>query len=305
MPKASVNFRSSQVGAFSFDVEHLYVRGGPDFPSLGVFADVTLCAYTQFREQAPTIHPLSLIRVAAEFCSPEHVVAARAQTDIDLLALHPQPPASTQARIEFPLDLAAVTAIERTRSGNLQAVLKIKLLFALHSPKENGGAVELFQVGNVNDIAFSIQKSQWIETLLPQLGYGGLEILEVRFGPAAIARELPKSVVEIQEAKRYLLEGDWEKAVGHCRKAIELILESRTPLAPGTVRFKEKVNAFISDNLKVGDQQAKLIAAHMGTVWEVSSQSVHPSQTVFTRADAEFIVRSTAALLEYVSRLLN
>lgn len=75
---------------------------------------------------------------------------------------------------------------------------------------------------------------------------------------------------------------------------------------PGTVGvFDSKVNAFISDNFKVGEQQAKLIADQMGIVWEVSSQSVHPSQTVFRRADAEFIIRSTAALLEYVSRLLN
>jgi len=102
------------------------------------------------------------------------------------------------------------------------------------------------------------------------------------------------------------LEGDCEKAVGHCRKALELILESRTPSVPGTARFKEKVDAFISDSLRpMKDQQAKLIAGQMGLVWEVSSQAVHSPQTIFRRADAEFIVRSTAALLEYVGRLLN
>lgn len=117
-----------------------------------------------------------------------------------------------------------------------------------------------------------------------------------------------KAVKEIREARSYLLNGDWEKAVAHCRNTLEVILDSRqlqgvTP----TSRFGLKADTFIEQHLsaKLGGKQSKLLAEEMKLLWEVCSQAAHPGpQNNFSRADANFIVQNTTDILQYVSGLL-
>ena len=116
---------------------------------------------------------------------------------------------------------------------------------------------------------------------------------------------LPKAVQEIRQARSYLAEGDREKAVIHCRKTLEAILDSRQLQLPTSSRFAQKVDTFIHDHLSLSDKQARLLAEEMKLLWEVCSPSAHPSpQDYFKRADTNFIVRNTTAILEYVGKLL-
>jgi len=76
-------------------------------------------------------------------------------------------------------------------------------------------------------LSFAIPKSQWVEQLLPQLGYGSLQLIEVKISSGVMAAGIPKAVEEIRQARAYLLDGDWEKTVAHCRNVLETILDSR------------------------------------------------------------------------------
>jgi len=198
-----------------------------------------------------------------------------------------------------------VERIERAREGNLCVALEFDGIIAVHSPKT--GSVERFERTRIQAMSFAIPTSQWVEQLLPQLGYGSLELIEVRLSNGLRAENLAKAVEEIREARKYLVAGDWEKAVAHCRNTLETVLSSRQLQVPATSAFRMKVDEFVRDHLgsKLGGKQSKLLAEEMKLLWEVSSQAAHPTPVdSFHRDDADFIVRNTTAIVEYVSRLL-
>jgi hypothetical protein len=66
-------------------------------------------------------------------------------------------------------------------------------------------------------LSFVIPKSQWVEQLLPQLGYGSLQVIEVKISSGVLAVGIPKAVGENRQPRTYLLDDDWEKAVAHYR----------------------------------------------------------------------------------------
>lgn len=164
-----------------------------------------------------------------------------------------------------------------------------------------------FRVADSQALAFNIPKSQWLEQLLPQPGYGRLDIIEVRIPGGVRAEGLPQSAIELRQALKYLNEGDWEKAVGQCRKAIEALPDSRNLQLPPGSKFGAKADAFVNDHLKgLTDKQAKLVADELKLLWEVTSKAAHRApQDYFKRPDAEFLVRRAMALVEYVGRSLE
>jgi len=240
--------------------------------------------------------------LSGEFFSPQQTAVARFRDDANVFADSSQSP-ERQLRLEIPLDLMAVARMEESREGDLWAGLKFNGFFAVHV---SAVGVQRFETGTTEPLYFAIPRSQWLEKLLPQLGYGKLELIEVRISNGVRPEGLPKAVQEIRQARSYLAEGDWEKAVIHCRKTLETILDSRQLQLPAASRFAQKVDTFIHDHLSsLSDKQAKLLAEEMKLLWEVCSPSAHPSpQDYFKRADANFIVRNTTAMLEYAGRLL-
>jgi hypothetical protein len=257
-------------------------------------------------QQPPTHRAVTLLRITGDFRSPEHRVLARFQNDEVLFAHDPRFDANTQVTFEIPMDLLTIHRIEGERKGgNPRVGLKIRLLFALHGT--NG--VDSFHAGGLNpELIFTIPRSQWVEEYLPGLRYGGLEILEVRYGSGAGAEGLRNSVAEINEAKKSLAEGQWDQTALHCRKAIEGILTSKsTTISLPINRFDQKVNTFIGDNLPgIDDAEARLLFDQMNLIWQGTSPSAHGTpQHPFKRPDAEFVLRMTMAIVEYFSRLLR
>lgn len=242
---------------------------------------------------------MTLLRIIGEFRSPEYRVLARFQNDEPLFAQDPRYDAKAQITFEIPLDVLTIHRIEGERNGgNLKVGLKLRMLFALHGA--NGGVT--------SDLVFTIPRSQWVEEYLPGLRYGGVEILEIRYGSGVAAEGLRDSVAEIKEAKKYLAEGQWDKVALHCRKSIEGILTAKSPTASlPNIRFDQKVNTLITDNLPgIDDAEARVLFDQMNLIWQVTSTAVHgAAQHTFKRAEAEFVLRMTMAIVEYFSRLLS
>jgi hypothetical protein len=306
MPKAKLFLLPSTVpvGSISFEMSQINAGGCPEFPVLCIPAEISLtAAMTTPKPQA--IHPISLISMAGELASPAYRVIARFHDEIGLTAGHPHAAEIRHYRFEIPLDLRTVNELEKDRTGDLQCSLILRPLLGIHNTNLNNGGAQSFSVGGIDTLAFSIPQSHWVG-LLPRFGYGGLELLEVRYGTGLTAFHLPKSVEEIQLAKKYLREHDWDKAATHCRRAVEVILDSRSPSLPPQTPFRIRVETFIGDHLKgIHDRQARLLSEQMRIIWEVTSQVTHANpQPPCTREEAEFIVRATMALVEYFSKLI-
>ena len=120
--------------------------------------------------------------------------------------------------------------------------------------------------------------------------------------------ESPKAISAIRRARDLLVDGDWNRAVAHCRIAIETIPDTgRLPLN-GTPEFDSRVDTFVKELLvpKLGKQEARLLADGMKSLWRFCSGPVRTgSSDGFKRPDAEFIVRYTTAIVDYVGSLLN
>jgi hypothetical protein len=306
MPKTNLGFDSGgHIGKISFEVQNVHAIGGPEFPKLIFMLDLQMSPLKPYAEpeKPVSVHPLTWMFLSGEFCSPEQRAVANFRDEVNFYADASHSP-ERQFRLEIPLDLLTVERIEQSREGDLRAALNFRGFFAVHI--SGGTGVQRFETARIEPIIFTIPKSQWIEKLLPQLGHGRLELIEVRISTGIRAEGLPKAVQEIREARGYLANGDWEQVVAHCRNTLEAILDSRPLQLPSVSKFGLKTNTFIHEHLaSLGEKQAKLLAEEMNLLWEVCSKAAHPSPPdYFKRADADFIVRNTTAILEYVSRLL-
>lgn len=307
MPKSNIVILPSNaiVGTISFDLANIYTGNDPQFPVLSIPLEISLTAGIDNQTKPPGVRPISLLSFAAEFSSPQFRVVARLHEEVGLSARHPHQASTAHCRLEVPLDIRTTTKIEESRSGDLQCALQIRPLLAIHGTDLNSGGAQIFTVARMDNFVFNIPRSQWVD-LLQRLGFQGLEILEVRYGGNVTAFQIPKAVEEIKHAKKYLIENDWDKAVTHCRRTIETILDSRPSALPIQTQFRVKVETFIGDHLKgLNDRQAKLLSDQMRMIWEVSSQVAHANSVPpCKRSDAEFVIRVTEALVEYFSKLL-
>jgi len=305
MPKTTIQLESAQVGAIGFETEYIYSRGGPEFPLLGFTIDVSLTAWLRHtRADQTELLPLSCMHIAGEFSSPEQRVVAAFRDDALIYAADQHVARSSQWRLEIPLDLIAIDRIERERSGNLRAALSFRPTIAIH---RQSGEVQEFRQATVQPIVFQIPKSQWVEQILSQTGYGRLELLEFRIADPSKPTGLPRSVEEVRQAQKQLIEGEYDKVVAHCRLAIESILDARDLKLPGTPTFAVRVDTLIHDHLspRLGEEQAKYLSDQLKRLWGLASKAVHPSAPdYFRRSDAEFLLRNASAVVAYVGSLL-
>jgi hypothetical protein len=241
--------------------------------------------------------------MTGEFCSPPERVVARFQhSECEHSSRNDTRMYNSQVTFTIPLDLKTIDRIERSRNGNLQAAIKVKLLLAVYSRDDK--TIETLRYASVQEMRFTVPKSEWVEKVLPGLGYKGLELLEFPTGQGSVAKEFQQAVEEFAQARQHLLNAEWERAVHRCRNVTELIVNARASSAAATSRFSDKINAFINDHLNANAEQAKFIAKQMNLLWEVCSSAAHPLPTV-TRADAEFILRTTMSFIAYCGALLK
>jgi hypothetical protein len=304
MPKADIGLISGgMVGKISFETQNIHAMGGPDFPRLVFALELRLSPFRS-TDQGLQLHPLTWMSLTGELFSPEQRAVAKVRQDVNAYA-DGSYALENQVRLEVPLDLMTLERIEQARDGNLRAALKLDGFIAVHSP--NKMCVTRFETTRIDPMVFTLPKSQWVEQLLPQLGYGTLELIEVKISNTALPQGLPKAVAEIRQARAYLNDGDWEKAAAHCRNTLETILDSRPLQLPTGSKFALRVDTFINDHLSsnLGGKQSKLLADEMKLLWEVCSKAAHPSPPdYFKREDAVFIIRNTTAILEYISKIL-
>lgn len=76
-----------------------------------------------------------------------------------------------------------------------------------------------FAEGSIN---FTISQSDWLK-LLSSVGYKAFEMIEIPSISDMIGEEYQLSLNELKEANKYLLRGDFDKVVSHCRSALEPI----------------------------------------------------------------------------------
>jgi hypothetical protein len=309
MPKIEIRINNHNIALFSFETQEISAKNGPEFPVLMIPYELQLHDYEDPNERGTPVQPVTCVYLAGELWSlPQQKAAANSREELAYCAPVPGSQIASRGYLEFPFDILTVARMEKSRTGDFGAALKFRSLVAIHAP----GAVQTvqrFAIAESQTSGFTISRSHWIERILPELGYGRIELLELRLSRAiAPDRESPKALGAIRRARDLLVDGDWDKAVAHCRIAIETIPDSRQLQLNGPHQFDLRVDTFVRDQLvpSLGKEEARFLADGMKSLWRICTRPVRlAASDGFKRPDAEFIVRYTTAIVEYVGSLLN
>jgi hypothetical protein len=213
-----------------------------------------------------------------------------------------------QISIEIPLDLYRLEKIEERRRDDIQFRLSSDALVAEHPSIPKAGPneqqeyrrdVEGFTKGHF-EITFSIPQSHWVDKILPGLGYGKVKLIEIPIPEKIVPDTIKNAQEELVQAQDYFVQGDYDKAVEHCRNALEplkeLLPEIKTLLRNSKFEWVEEVGQATYDWIDKIYKKTR----------DVSSIPHHPpSIGHFSRFEAQAILMVTIALLSYSGKLLK
>ena len=158
--------------------------------------------------------------------------------------IYPNQPKGT-AEFRFSILHSVLHSIEQKRAGDLRFSLAMSTQCAIYSSNQMTGFDKGFGY-----IDFTFSQSDWVK-LLGAMGYPSLQLVELPAASSLIPDEYGKSLKELTEARKYFLKCDYNKAIAHCRSAIDAfkpkffevkrIIESETEFDWITKSIKETV----------------------------------------------------------------
>ena len=199
-------------------------------------------------------------------------------------------PMENHVELVCDLDWAVVEAIEEHRAGNEAA------LWVVLWPTAADGSGHLDC--EVRAIRAQIPRHRWLE-YLEQLTGLKRALIEVVL-PSSQSPEFSAAMGHIADGKNRVDRGDFDEAVGACRRAIESMLKALDVqnLAPA-----------IEERLTVATdtKRAKAYAGIISRLKELGNLTIHRSDASgrYARAEAQFVVATTAHMLALLASLLK
>lgn len=209
---------------------------------------------------------------------------------------------SFRTQFQFLLTNEIVNKIEKHRNGDLNFTLELSFQASIY--KELPGTAtqslsNLYVSGIENGsgtIQFQISQSHWIKKVLPGLGYGAIRLIEMPGQNEILGEDYKKTLDELEAAKIYFVNGDYDKAVAHCRVAIE-------PFKKRLQDLKEHINSGSEfDWIKsISTYTAEWLDQLLKASYGLTSKTHHPpSLGHFSRKEAESILMITTGIVYYI-----
>lgn len=193
----------------------------------------------------------------------------------------------SQLRFVCDLDHQRLELIERRRAGGAP-VFWLQLWPVLVS----GGR---FLDAEARAFPLKVSREDWLQ-FYTEVGGGQFDVIEVQYS-AQEAEQFKRAVGRVQEARARIAIGDSDGAVSLCRNAIEAL---KHELAPSD---EDPLKALLER--RTDDKRATEYLGIVSRLKQLSGFAHHEFGTpmTFTRAEAQFIVRTTESLLALLGRL--
>lgn len=220
--------------------------------------------------------------------------------------------------LEFPMDIARISAIERIRNGGeikfrLDGVLTIERLHALVN------AVGSFQKptvwGHVREVRLTLQadlsipRDAWISRVLPQVGYGVIQVLEFPAAPLEACASLHHAFTALQQAQELQKIGQYDDAVGKCRVALDRFFEyeeksesSEDDKPPILRRIPRLKRAWETE---LGAATYAWLDASIGAIKKAANRPHHSPMPHYSQFDSQMILAITTSIIAYVARTVD
>ena len=303
MAKAEIQHHAYIVGDVNLDASRISGTGGPDFPILVFPMDVHL-------NPTPEGQEIILVQLTGDLIMGEQTRVSSFISDYLLIRSGEHPRGmSSSLTLRAPIDLWKIERIEEKRRGDIKITLEGKWFYVLRIKRRERDhehlESEFYTTGF--RLEFNVIRSLWVEKILPGLGYGKIKILEIPYPEKTLEGIFERALQEFEQARKYFNEGDYDKTVGHCRSAVQLIPEL-LPLSETAEGFAEKSRQFTKEHLEplLGVSKTEAYAKVLKALWDLATIPHHPLPPgYFNRADAEFSLLATSASLGYVGKLLS
>jgi hypothetical protein len=209
----------------------------------------------------------------------------------------------------FPLTAEQLFYIEKHREGDLPASLQITVQFAMQESLpsvQKGGYSPTFIRGIETSQAhqhFTISQSQWVRTLLPQLGYNAGTLLELPPASIILPEEYDFARREIVQAYKYFNDGDYDKTVSHCRSAFDCIRPDFPNDKPG-VQSKSRVAWLKQQDPDIYEYIKAILHANQSLGNKAHHARSAPSTGNFGRNEAIAILGISSHLVAYFGTII-
>lgn len=299
----ALTYNSFVVAELEANPSHVYGTGGPDYPRLMMNLRSNFLPYGLDQKIGDELLFFSIKaelfindcphRIADTF-QPFQYQSVRSRQE-------------TSVVLDFPLDRYRVEKIEQRRSGDVKIKAVVNVASALNGVPRHGDFAASTQPrlhGFQNlfcEITFTIPHSVWLQNVLPGLGWGTVQVIELPSIGLEEFKRMEHAYTALKKGEELFKNGDYDQAVGFCRTAIDPVREDLKKLK------LEKPNNLGADWAeKIGNSTVEWLTTVLGKTHGVANTPHHsPNPGHFTRLDAQMILTVTAAVLAYLGRTKN
>jgi len=274
--------------------------GGANGPSLTVPIKIEL---GQILKKAwKSISKIEVLSVKGELrCSPGEILCSESYK---ILSRNISEQSIYEEYLNFTFSNEVVNKIEKYRNGKVVFWLTVFIQMGHYEEISfNDGGSKSFMTGtetSMGQLQFEIEQSRWINSILPQLGHHSYKLIELPLTSAVIPEDYNRSMAELEEARKYFINGDYDKAVSHCRSAIDPFKNIKAGELREFIESKSELD-WVN---KVIDATGDWLDTILKATSSLTSKTHHiPSVGHFGRTDAEILMMVTTAIVGYVGKI--
>jgi hypothetical protein len=213
---------------------------------------------------------------------------------------------------EFPLDTRRISAIERVRQGgSLQFHLNVQLVvdeIGINPAHEPTKRPAIWGLTNVHQMRmqerFDIPQSHWVESVLPQIGYGQVHLIELPVVPLEQMVSLQKSFDALKEAQEHHRQGFYNAAVVNCRQALDSLLTAKMEILDDAGKPRKVPALDERWKVRLGQSTYDWLNEAMASLKTAGNDAAHRNRNNFDQFESQMIQAVTTTLLAYAARSL-
>lgn len=303
MSRGSITLQSTSQ-EFNVQVDQISANGGYDSPK--ILIPIKFDLHPIGRGYNSIIYPFELVSVKGELNATEKNF--KISESILLPSWKVTDTSSYHISFQFLINSEIINKIEKYRKGNVQLHLSISLQVGicekviLHNQGEKFERLFIsgFETGQ-GYTTFQIEQSQWVNKILPQLGHNSYKLVEIPATSQVIPDEYKISLGEFEEARKYFINGDYDKTVAHCRAALEPF-SGRVNL-PKLKEFVKSKSEFAWATTVMSATEEWLDKVIKATSAFTSKTHHAPSIGHFSRTEAEIVLMLTTGIVAYIGKI--
>jgi hypothetical protein len=204
-------------------------------------------------------------------------------------------------QLEFSLNRSQLEPLEILRGATsfFPLFLDLQVPVTAIREKQSGPDVLSYEGTHIlqGRIAFEISANTWSEKVAPKLGIGLIKVFELPAVPLSEIKNYERAYQAFDKAHREFQRGEYDNAVGECRKAIDVI---RKQLRGAQSKDAHVLTAEFAKN--VGEATATWLMAMLDATNAVSNAPHHSPRAHFGRFEAQMILTTTLSIVAYILR---